>query len=234
MGITDPIGKTIDYLNIPGWGARKLIIVGEVRDFHYGSMKEPIAPMVFIQDNALPLGKILMRLRPDKVQHTLVLLDKAYHLLNPDRPFSYVFADEANRKACEPEYRWRQIITWGSVVTILVACTGLFGFSLLVVQRRRKEISIRKVVGASIWQLVTVVVREFGNLVLIASLIAAPISFEVIHRWLQEYPYRVELSWWRFGAAGLIVWSIVILTAGYHAIRAARANPVHSLKIDNQ
>jgi putative ABC transport system permease protein len=229
-GLADPIGKTIDYLNLPGWGARKLTIVGVLRDFHYSSLKEPIVPMVFVQDNAIPLGKMLLRLRPSGIPATLLALERRYHQLEPDRPFSYAFADEANRRAYEPEARWGRIIASGAIITVLVAATGLFGLSLFIIQRRKKEISVRKVLGGSAWRLALLVAGDFGRLISIAFLLAVPVSYKLMHHWLQAYPYRVSLSWWRFGLVGLVVLSIGLVTVGYHAVRAARVNPASVLK----
>jgi len=229
-GLADAIGKTIDYLDLPGWGSRKLRIVGVLRDFHYSSLKEPIEPMVFLQDNALPLGKMLLRLKPGDVPATLVGLDKRFHQLDANRPFAYAFADEVNRRAYEPEGRWGRIIATGGGITVLVAVTGLFGLSLFMIQKRKKEISVRKVLGASAWQLVSLIAFDFGRLVILAFFIPIPVSYRAIGSWLQSYPYRVGLSWWRFGLVGLVVLSVALLTVSYHAIRAAVANPVHSLK----
>lgn len=229
-GLGDAIGRTIDYLNLPGWGTRRLTIVGVLRDFHYSSLKEPVEPMVFLQDNAIPLGKMLLRLKPDGVPATLVALDRRFHQLDADRPFAYEFADGVNQRAYEPEARWARIIATGAGITVLVAMTGLFGLSLFMIHKRKKEISVRKVMGATAWQLASLVAFDFGRLVILAFLIAIPASYRVMWDWLQAYPYRISLSWWRFGLVGLVILSIALLTVSYHAIRAAVANPVHSLK----
>jgi putative ABC transport system permease protein len=229
-GVPVPIGATIDYLDIPGWGLRKLTIIGVVKDYHYASLKEPIEPMVLLQDDALPLGKMWVRLRSTDLPKTLVALDKVYHRLDANRPFQYDFADEANRRAYEPERRWRLIIGSGALLTILVACTGLFGFSLFTIQRRKKEIGLRKALGASGWQLFSLMASDFTRPVSVAFVVAVPVSYVLLHRWLEAYPYRVQLSWWRFGLVGLIVLSIALLTVSYHVFRAIRASPAHVLK----
>jgi putative ABC transport system permease protein len=185
---------------------------------------------VFLQDNALPLGKMLLRLKPGDVPATLVGLDRRCHQLDADRPFTYEFADEVNRRAYEPEARWGRIIATGAGITVLVAVTGLFGLSLFMIQKRKKEIGVRKVLGATVWQLASLIAFDFGRLVLLAFLIAVPVSYRSIWSWLQSYPYRISLSWWRFGLVGVVVLFIALLTVSYHAIRAAVANPVYSLK----
>jgi len=229
-GLTDAVGKTLDYLNIPGWGARKLLIVGVVKDYHYESLKEKIAPMVFLQDNSLPLGKIWIRLNKGTVPQTLVNIDKAYRQLNPDRPFLYEFAGDANKRAYEPENRWKSIIAFGAIITVIVALTGLFGLAMLAVRKRKKEIGIRKVLGASVANLALLVSRDFGRLIAIAFAIAVPLSFWALARWLQGYPYRVDLAWWRFLLAGLIIFIIAMLTVGYHVLKIALSKPAESLK----
>lgn len=229
-GLNDAVGKTLDYLNIPGWGARKLTIVGVVKDYHYESLKEKIPPMVFLQDNSLPLGKIWIRLNQVQVPQTLVDLDKAYRQLNPDRPFLYEFEEDANKRTYEPENRWKSIIAFGAVITVIVALTGLFGLAMLAVRKRKKEIGIRKVLGASVTNLAVLVSRDFGRLIAIAFAIAVPLSLWALARWLQGYPYRVALSWWRFLLAGLIVFIIAMLTVGYHVVKIALSKPAESLK----
>ena len=229
-GLTDAVGKTLDYMNIPGWGARKLTIVGVVKDFHYESLKEKIPPMVFLQDNSLPLGKVWIRLNKGQVPQTLVNVDKVYRQLNPDRPFLYEFAEDANNRAYDPENRWKKIIAFGAIITVIVALTGLFGLAMLAVRKRKKEIGIRKVLGASVVQLALLVSQDFGRLIAIAFAIAIPLSLWALTRWLQAYPYRVELAWWRFLLAGLIVFTIAMLTVGYHVIRIALSKPAESLK----
>jgi putative ABC transport system permease protein len=185
-----------------------------------------------LQDDALPLGKMWMRLRSAELPRTLVALDKTYHRLDPNRPFQYEFADEANDRAYEPERRWKLIIGSGALLTILVACTGLFGFSLYSIQRRKKEIGLRKVLGATSWQLFSLVAGDFSWLVAIAFVFAVPVSYVLLHRWLEAYPYRVQLSWWRFGLVGLIVLAIALLTVSYHVLRAIGANAARVLKTE--
>lgn len=228
-GLSNAVGKTLDYLNIPGWGTKKLRIVGVVKDFHYESLKEKIAPMVFLQDNSLPLGKFWIRLNTAQVPQTLVNIDKAYRQLDPERPFLYQFAADANRRIYEPEDRWKRIIAFGAMITVVIALTGLFGLALLSVRKRKKEIGVRKVLGASVTQLAVLIARDFGRLVIIAFAIAAPLAFWALTRWLQAYPYRVDLAWWRFLLAGLNVFTVAILTVGYHVVRIALTKPSEAL-----
>ncbi|MFC0513422.1 ABC transporter permease [Mucilaginibacter angelicae] len=230
MGWKNPIGKTIDYMNFPTWGNRKVTIVGVVKDYHNESLKEKIQPMIFTGESSMPLGQMIVRIRPEHTAATLLAMEKAYHRLNPGHPFQYEFKDEANRRSYEAENKWKQIITFGAIITIFISSIGLFGLAMLSAKKREKEIGVRKVLGASVAELTGMLSRDFGKLVLIAFVIAIPAGWLVMHRWLQNFAYRVDLCWWRFAAAGVITMMVAMLTVSYQAIRAALANPVKSLR----
>jgi putative ABC transport system permease protein len=216
-------------MNLPGWGSRRITIVGVVKDYHNESLKEKIQPMVFTGEPSLPLGEMIVRIANGHTAATLLALEKAYHRLNPDHPFQYEFKDEANRNSYEAENRWKQIITFGAVITIFISGIGLFGLAMLSAKKREKEIGVRKVLGASVAELVAMLIKDFARLVMIAFLIAIPMGWLVMHHWLQGFAYRVDLSWWRFVVAGLIALLVAVLTVSYQAIKAALANPVKSL-----
>jgi putative ABC transport system permease protein len=228
-GLTDPVGKTIDYMNLPAWGSRRVTIVGLVKDYHNESLKEKIQPMVFTGEPSLPLGEMIVRISKGHTTAILLALEKAYHRLNPDHPFQYEFKDEANRNSYEAENRWKQIITFGAVITIFISGIGLFGLAMLSAKKREKEIGVRKVLGASVTELVAMLIKDFARLVMISFFIAIPMGWLVMHRWMQGFAYRVDLSWWRFVIAGFIALLVAVLTVSYQAIKAALANPVNSL-----
>jgi putative ABC transport system permease protein len=230
MGWQDPIGKTIDYMNLPGWGSRKVTIIGVVKDYHNESLKEKIQPMIFTGESALPLGQMIIRIKAGHTAATLLALEKAYHRLSPEHPFQYEFKDEANVKNYEAESKWKQIITFGAAITIFISSIGLFGLAMLSAQRRKKEIGIRKVLGASVRELTGLLTRDFAGLITISFLIAIPLGWLTMHYWLQNFAYRVELSWWRFIIAGGIALMVAMLTVSYQSIKAALANPVNSLR----
>ena len=228
-GWTDAVGKTIDYMNIPGWGARRMTVVGVVKDFHYESLKKRIEPMVFTQEVSLPMGKMWVRIAPGHIAASVLALEKAFRQLGSDQPFQYQFAEDANRRDYEPEERWKQIISFGAIIVILIAGTGLFALSFLTAQRRKKEIGIRKVLGASVAGLSGLMARDFAGLIILAFVIALPAGWMAMHAWLQNFPYRVSLSWWRFALAGGVSFLLAMLTISYQVLRAARTNPVYSL-----
>jgi putative ABC transport system permease protein len=128
--------------------------------------------------------------------------------------------------------KWKQIILFGAMLTIFISCIGLFGLSVLSAEKRTKEIGIRKVLGASVQQIVTTLSTEFIKLVAIALIIATPLVYIAANKWLQNYPYRIEMSWWLFAFASLLVVFIALFTVSFQAIKAAIANPVKSLRAE--
>lgn len=228
-GWKDPIGKTVDYVN---GGDTKLTIVGIVKDYHYASMKEKIAPELLTNKADLPWGRFVLRLDPATTPRTLKAIEDTYRRLFPWHPFDHYFVREKNNQEYDQEGRWRQIITCAAILTIFISCIGLFGLALLSIRQRTKEIGVRKVLGAGIWQVTSLVARSFVGLVFLAFLVAMPIAWFVVGRWLDNFPYRVSINAWVFVAAGLLTLFVAAFTVGIQAIRAARANPVSSLRVD--
>ncbi|NRF40085.1 ABC transporter permease [Pedobacter foliorum] len=229
-GWRDPLGQTIDYMNLPGWGSRKLVVVGVVRDYHNESLKERIQPMVFTGEPSLPLGEMIIRIRPENRMQTLAELEKVFHRLSPDHPFEYQFREEYNRNSYRLEAQWKEIISFAACLTIFISCIGLFGLTMLTAKRREKEIGVRKVLGASVSSLAMMLGRDFSGLVLLSFLMAFPLGWLAMQAWLEHFPYRVALSWWRFALAGGGTMLVALLTLSYQAIKAARASPVTSLR----
>jgi putative ABC transport system permease protein len=145
-------------------------------------------------------------------------------------PYSYSFKADDNYKNYEAERKWKQIMLFSAVLTIFVSCIGLFGLSVLSAERRAKEIGIRKVLGASVNSVVTILSRDFVKLVILALLIAIPLGWYAANRWLQNYPYRIGISWKIFAMAGSLVIFIALVTVSFQALRSAMANPVKSLR----
>jgi putative ABC transport system permease protein len=228
-GWKDPIGKTVDYLN---GDDVKLTVVGVVKDYHYGSMKEKIGAQIFTCGNNMPWGRFLLRLDAASMPRTLKAVEATYHRLSPWHPFEHYFVTEKNNESYDEEARWRRIITSSAILTVFISCIGLFGLSLLSIRQRTKEIGVRKVLGAGIWQVSALVSKSFIGLVLLAFLVSIPLSWYVVGRWLDNFPYRVSLSPWVFVAAAGLTLFVAGLTVGVQAIRAARANPVNSLRTD--
>ncbi len=147
-------------------------------------------------------------------------------------PYSYVFKNDENRMLYADVEKWKQIILFGAILTIFISCIGLFGLSVLAAEKRTKEIGIRKVLGASVKSIVTALSKDFVKLVLIALLISVPLAYMAANKWLNNYPYRITLSWWLFTSSALLVVCIALFTVSFQAIKAAIANPVKSLRTE--
>lgn len=229
-GWKDAVGKTIDLMNLPDWGDKKIMIVGVVKDYHVESLREKIKPEVFTMEPHLPMGKFTVRIRSNNIPATLAALERTFHALIPNEPFQYAFKDDLNRKNYASDAKWQQIIGFGALLTILISCIGLFGLVLLSSERRAREIGIRKTLGASSLQVVQLISGDFARLVLIAMFLAIPMSWLAVHRWLGNFAYRIDMSWWMFGLAGLLTCTIALLTIAVQSIKASRANPADALR----
>lgn len=231
-GWSDPIGRPIDYMNFPGWADRKVIVVGVVRDYNFQSLKEKIQPQVFTLESLLPLGQFLVRIKPDRVPQTLQALEKTYQGFVPFHPFQYAFKEELNLRNYESEAQWKKIIGFGAGLAIFISCIGLFGLASLSIYQRTKEIGIRKVLGASVINISGLLSLEFAKLVLIAFLIAIPAGWYATFIWLQNFAYKIPISWVTFLVAALLTLFIAMATISFHTVRAALANPTRSLRTE--
>src|SRR5204862_5405510 len=142
-------------------------------------------------------------------------IQKTYQQFYPMSPYSYVFKNDENRKQYADVEKWKQIILFSAILTIFISCIGLFGLSVLSAEKRTKEIGVRKVMGASVSRVVTILSKDFLKLVSIALVIAMPLSWLVANKWLQNYPYRITLSWWLFASAGILVIFIALATVSF-------------------
>lgn len=229
-GWANPVGKTIDYMNLPGWGSRKVTVIGLVKDYHYTSLKDAIMPQVFTEEPSLPLGLFTVRIKPGNIPATLAQLGKTYRQLVPDQPFQYSFKSDKNREGYETELRWKQIIGFGALFTIFIACIGLFGLSILSAENRTKEIGVRKVLGASVYQVAALISRDFVMLILISFLAAIPFAWYAVHVWMQNFAYHIPISWWVFGIGGVVVMTIALFTVSGQALKVALSDPVKALR----
>jgi ABC-type antimicrobial peptide transport system permease subunit len=221
------VGKTINYMNDD---KRAVTIVGVIKDYHFTSLKEKITPELFSLDPAFNYGQIWVKINPADIPRTLMLLQKTYKKIVPYFPYSYQFMDDINAKNYETETKWKQIISIASALFIFISCIGLLGLVMLSIGQRTKEIGIRKVLGAAVSKIVVLVSKEFIILIAIAFVVAVPVGYYAIYKWLQDFAYRVNISWWMFASAGILVIVIALLTMSFQAIKAAMANPVKSLR----
>jgi len=223
MHLKDPIGKTIQRFG------NNFQIIGVVNDFHYESMHETIKPSyIFLQQGST----IVASVRADHQQQTIAAIQRLYERYNPGFPFTFNFLDEAYQKQYDSEVRVSVLSKYFAGLAILISCLGLFGLAAFTAQKRRREIGVRKVIGASVMNITTMLSMEFLQLILIALLIALPVSWWLMNSWLQSFAYRVHITAYVFIMAGLSVMLITLFTISFQAIKAATANPVKSLRTE--
>jgi ABC-type antimicrobial peptide transport system permease subunit len=230
MGITDPVGKWAEQND---WK-----IVGVVKDFHFRSLHQAISPMVLynLPDTsgfARPsdgFRQIFVRTGANNAQQTIAAVEKIWHEYNPDAAFKYSFMDDTFDRLYKADIRTNRLFGIFAIIAILISCLGLFGLVVFSAERKTKEIGIRKVLGASILDIVKLISKEFLILTGIAMLIAFPLAYWWLDNMLRDFAYRISLSWRMFAAAGIITIVLTLVTVGWIAIKAATANPLKAIK----
>ena len=226
IGFKDPIGKTIKLDD------EVLTIVGVIEDVVMKNPFKPVSPTVILF-NAENVSNFFIRLKPTAdLKKALAAIGPVIEKYNPSLPFEYSFVDEDFTQKFRAESQVAKLAGIFAGLAILISCMGLFGLAMFMAERRTKEIGIRKVLGASIANLWILLSREFVLLVFIACLIASPIAYWLMHDWLQQYDYRISISWAVFVVAGIIAMAIALFTVSTQAIKAAIANPVKSLRTE--
>jgi len=225
-GYKDPIGKPFTFHQKRG------TIIGVVKDFHFNSLHEKINPLVLSLNENMQWGKALIRTEPGKTNEALSSLEKICKQLNPKLPFTYQFSNEEYAKLYRSEQMVGQLANYFAFLAIFISCLGLLGLVMFTAEQRTKELGIRKVLGASPVTLFNLLSKEFLQLVLIAMVIASPLAWLAMNNWLQNYAYKVEISWWMFVIAGVAAIAIALATVSFQAIKAALANPVKSLRTE--
>ena len=228
MNFQQPIGEEIQF-----WG-QNVHVIGVIKDFILHSPYDPIVPMIILgpatSKNILNLSTIHIRLNPaNKTADNLSKAAKLFKKYNPDYPFEYQFIDEEYARKFQDEQRMGSLATGFAILTIFISYMGLFALVAYMAETRRKEIGIRKVLGASVANVVYLLSKEFLILVLISIIIATPIAWWVMNQWLSKYAYRTNIPWWLFVTVGCISLCIALLTVSFQAIRAATANPVKAI-----
>lgn len=226
-GLANPIGALVTteefFLKTP------VRIVGVVKDFHFGSLRERISPLV-MATNDVYNGGIWLKIDKNRQQEALTAFERIYRKTLPNAVYAYNFMDELNNRDYLQEQRWQKIIGFATLLSIVLCGMGLFGLTHLAIQQRTKEIGIRKVVGASVPSIVGLFSNSFLKLVLVSVVIASPIAYYFMEQWLQDFAYRIQVSWRVFGYTALVILFISLLTISYQAIKAALRNPVDSLR----
>ena len=205
-------------------------IIGVAKDYHFASLKDEIAPL-FLYKEEEP-NWLFIKIQTANYQQLLTGLEKQWKATVNNVPFDYRFVDKAVEKLYDEEKRLGQISVVFTILAILISCLGLFGLVSFVAEQKKKEIGIRKVLGASVSSVVQLLTKDFIKLVLIALVIAAPIAYYFMERWLEDFTYRIDIQWWVFALAGFFALVITFLTVGFQSVKSAIANPVKSLRTE--
>ena len=226
MGWDDPLGKRVSGLV----EFEDSEIVGVVKDFHFLSLHQPIGPLIMYPTNTY--SNFYVRMASGQIPTTLEKLEQAWKSVAPDAPFVFHFMDEDIARQYETEQRWASVITYTSLLVIFIACLGLFGMASLLTQQRTKEIGIRKVLGASVANLLVLLSRDYVKLLGIALLIAIPVANYFVQEWLNSFAYRASIGWWVYALIGIAVLGLALVTVSAQTLKAARRNPVDSLRYE--
>ena len=229
-----PTQKAIGQKLIFDWQGKTypFEIMGVVKDFHFQDLHQVIQPYAFMLNNRPEFNYIIVHARPTNMADVLNFLEKKWTVLRPDEPFEYTFLNEDFQKNYQAEARTSRIVSTFTLLSIIISCLGLFGLAAFAAQQRTKEIGVRKVLGASVANIVLLLSKDFLLLVLMAILIASPLAWWSMRQWLQNFAYQVAMPWWLFGMAGGLAFVIAFLTVGYQGVKAALMNPVKSLRTE--
>jgi len=226
LGLKKAVGTQIQY------NSRIFTIIGVVRDSHMWGMDSRIQPALYYINPMMPYRYILIKILPYNLTETLDRIQTTWKELAPDNPFSWSFLEEDIESQVMDENRWKNIVLYSSLLAIFIACLGMFGLTSISVTRRVKEVGIRKVHGATVSNVVGLFTREFIKWVILANIIAWPLAWYVLHKWLQNYVYKISISPVFFIIAAFSMISVVLLTISTLTIKAALANPIDSLRYE--
>jgi putative ABC transport system permease protein len=234
LGIEKPIGAIIEDQS----DKSRYEVVGVIKDFHSESLHEEIRPLIirFLEENAkedYKKGKYLtVAIKSDDIRSTMAVIEKEYNRLIPNQPYEYFFIDDLYNSFYKEEERFNKIFLYSASLAIFLSCLGLFGLTTFMVQRRTKEIGIRKALGASISNITALLVKSFTKWVVIANILAWPIAYYYISKWLENFAFRISIGIETFILSALLVLLIAVFTVSFNVIKASLANPVETLKYE--
>ena len=227
VGEKDPVGTT---LAISG---HQMKVIGVVKDFHFKNLHQEIKPLTMaIRPAEWPVSYIFVKVKPDRLPESMKKIQQVWKAVNPQSQVNPSFLDENTEREYKKEETMSNIFTAGAILAIFISCMGLFATALLAMNQRTKEIGVRKVMGASVSGIVALLSKDFARLVAIAFLLGAPVSWFLMSQWLQDFAYHTSIPVWIILAGGVIVLAVALLTVSVHAVRAALANPVKSLRTE--
>jgi putative ABC transport system permease protein len=230
FGWTNPVGKQLKSSG----GNDVFTVVGVLNDFHYEDLQQPIGPLLHGYSGKPSINNKYLSIRIDgrHTQRIVAQLEKEFKAIPSRRPFTYHFMSDLVDEQYALLTGILKITNYVALLTIVIACMGMFGLISIFAGRRTKEIGIRKVLGASVGNLATLVSKDFIKVVLLAVIIAIPAAVWLMQKWLEDFAYRVGMQWWMFALGSLIAIMIALVTVSFQAIKAARANPVKSLRTE--
>jgi len=228
LGYEDPIGKMI----IEPGSNEQLEIIGVAKDFHYNSLRDEITPMMIFHPDIWYKELMAVRIQTENVAATIKILKENWHQLAGEQPFEYFFMDSYFDDLHRSEIMTSKFFTIFATLAIFIACLGLFGLAAFTAEQKTKEIGVRKVLGASVPSIVSILLKQFTLWVVLANIIAWPVGYYIMKNWLQNFAYRIDLSVIYFFSAGLLTLLIAVATVSYLAINAANKNPVKALKYE--
>ena len=224
LGEKNPVGKFIKP------DKKSFQIVGVISDFNLYSLHQQAKPITLQMQSAAPIQYILIRVNPQNLTGAMETIKATWRTIAPKQEFIGSFLDENTERWYKKEQRLATIFSSAAGVAILLSCMGLFAIALISIQQRTKEIGVRKVLGASVGSIVTLLSKDFLKLVLVAIVIASPLAWYAMHQWLQDFAYKIDIEWWVFALSGLIAVGIALLTVSFQSVKAALMNPVKSLR----
>lgn len=207
-------------------------VIGVIKDFHFEDMHLPVTPYAYELNNDTEYNYMMVHAKRGDMAGLLKSIETSWHQLNPNEPFEYSFLDDDFQKNYDAENRLASIVGYFTIIAIVICCLGLFGLATFSAEQRIKEIGVRKVLGASVAGIVTLLSKDFLKLVAIAIVIASPLAWYVMNKWLQDFAYRTSISWWVFLLAGILAALIAFITISFQAVKAANTNPVKSLRTE--
>jgi putative ABC transport system permease protein len=228
LELKTPVGSTV--INNSSNNLRGQV-VGVVKDFHFASLHNQVEPLV-LQYAPSSTSNLLVKIRAGKTASAIAFLKEKVAAISPNALFNYSFLDEKISGLYKKEDNMSTLLKVFSLFSILISCLGLFGLAAYAAEVRTREVGIRKVIGASTTSLVRLLSRDFMIPVLIGNLLSWPFAWWAIHKWLQEFTYKIEIGWWVFALSLVLTGLIALLTIGFRCLRTARANPVKSLRAE--
>jgi putative ABC transport system permease protein len=225
LAITDPLDKKISR-----GGGEPYTIIGVMEDFNYETFRSEVRPLALFA--GISPGIISVKVSTDDFSAVLKDLEAKWDAFNPNLEFRYTFLDQSFARMYDDVKRIGIIFTSFAILAIVIACLGLFALSAFIVEQRSKEMSIRKVLGASLGNIFQLLTRHFIGMIVIALVIGTPVVYYLMQKWLEDYAYRINLSWVYFALAGLVAVTIALATISYHALRTAHLNPIKNLRDD--